>query len=77
MSWATLFFGFFPALFRGQYKNAAIIFFVTAGALMLTGGWGAPVSWVVFSLSVDRMCIGELLAQGYVVETAESARSIE
>jgi len=76
-SWTTLFFGFFPALFRGDFKWAAIIFFVTAVAGVLTIGWGAWIAWIVFAVIYNKMYIKELLNKGYVVDKVESRFTLE
>ena len=59
-SWTTFFFGFFPALIRGDWLWAVIIFatsFVTLG-----------VAALVFAFIYNRLYIQSLLKQGYKVK---------
>ena len=57
-SWTTLLFGFFPALFRGDIKWAAIMFIVAC----VTFGF----SWLVFPFFYNKVYIKGLLEKGYV-----------
>lgn len=56
-SWTTLFFGFFPALFRGDFKWAII------QCLLNICTFG--VSSVVFSLIYNKIYVTELIEKGY------------
>ncbi|GAB3627475.1 hypothetical protein PTE30175_02163 [Pandoraea terrae] len=76
-SWTTALFGFFPALFRGDFKWAAIIFGVTCGVSLVTMGFGAFVCWIVFGLMYNKMYIRELVAKGYVVDRIESRFTLD
>ncbi|MFL1695661.1 DUF2628 domain-containing protein [Weissella kandleri] len=65
-SWTTLFFGFFPALFRGDWKWFAII--ALTGIIV-----GAPCSvvgsmavYIVYSFIYNKLYIKELLNKGFV-----------
>jgi hypothetical protein len=55
--WTTLFFGFFPALYRGDWKWAFNMF-VTA---LFTFG----ISWFVFPFIYNKLYIQDLLFNGY------------
>lgn len=57
-SWTVFFFGFFPALFRGDIKWALIIFFVN----ILT----VDLSNIVFMFIYNRIYINGLLEKGYI-----------
>ncbi len=56
-SWTTLFFGFFPALFRSDWKWGliqAVVGFVTFG-----------FSHIVFSFLYNKIHMNDLVAEGY------------
>jgi len=64
-SWTTFFFGFFPALFRGDLKWAIIMFIVAAAIGIFTLGFGAWVVWLIFAFIYNKAYIRELLEKGY------------
>lgn len=66
-SWTTLFFGFFPALFRGDFKWAIIMFLLAC----VTMG----VSWVVFPFIYNKLYIKEIISKGWV-PADETARHV-
>lgn len=57
-SWTTLFFGCFPAMFRSDWKWAAIQF----GLALITSG----ISWLVMPFIYNKMYIKDLLSKGFV-----------
>lgn len=64
-SWTTFFFGFFPALIRGDLKWAAIMFITAAVIGALTLGFGAWIPGIIFSFVYNKIFIKELLEKGY------------
>jgi hypothetical protein len=64
-SWTTFFFGFFPALFRGDLKWAAIMFVAALAAGAITVGFGAWIPGIIFSFIYNKMYIKELMEKGY------------
>lgn len=56
-SWTTLFFGCFPAMFRGDWKWAIIMLL----AALITG----DISWLIFPFFYNRLYIKDLLNNGY------------
>ena len=64
-SWTTFFFGFFPALFRGDLKWAAIMFITAAAVGAFTLGFGAWIPGIIFSFIYNKIFIKELLEKGY------------
>ncbi len=65
-SWTTLFFGLFPALFRGDLKWAAIMLVVA----IVTFG----TSWFVFPFVYNKIYVKGLLESGYA-PADEAART--
>lgn len=57
-SWTTLFFGFFPALFRGDWKWM----FIQLGLNIVT--WG--ISSIVFCFIYNKLYINDLLNKNFV-----------
>lgn len=64
-SWTTFFFGFFPALFRGDLKWAAIMFIASLAAATFTLGFGAWIPGIIFSFLYNKIYIRELIEKGY------------
>jgi hypothetical protein len=64
-SWTTFFFGFFPALFRGDLKWAVIMLIAAIAVGAFTAGIGAWVPGIIFSFIYNKMYIKELLEKGY------------
>jgi hypothetical protein len=64
-SWTTFFFGFFPALFRGDLKWAAIMFIISLILGSFTFGIGGWITAIVFSFIYNKIYIKELIEKGY------------
>lgn len=64
-SWTTFFFGFFPAVFREDWKWAAIIFMIEVVVSLPTLGFGFSVIGIIFSFFYNRLYINDLLKNGY------------
>ncbi|MEY6431373.1 hypothetical protein ABC977_03010 [Thioalkalicoccus limnaeus] len=62
-SWTVLFFGFFPPLFRGDWKWAVIIFLIA----MLTIGLGN----LVFMFIYNELYVKDLVGSGFKVKSVE------
>ena len=67
-SWTTLFFGFFPALIRGDMKWAVIIFAATFVTFGLAG--------IVFAFIYNRLYIQGLLKQGFKVKNYSGNKAL-
>ena len=66
--WTTLFFGFFPALFRGDIKNALIIFVLA----MFTGGF----SNLVMCFLYNKMYVNDLVSNGWMPADQASSNTL-
>ena len=60
-SWTTFFFGFFSALFRGDFKWAIIIFLLALITVGLNG--------LVFTFIYNKLYIKDLIADGFKVKS--------
>ncbi len=60
-SWTVLFFGFFPPLFRGDWKWAIIMFLLS----MITMG----LSGLVFMFIYNKLYIKDLVGSGFKVKS--------
>lgn len=74
-SWTTFFFGFFPALIRGDLKWAIIMLILSVTVGIFTIGFGAWIPGIIFSFVYNKIYIKELLEKGYAPEN-ESVESI-
>ena len=64
-SWTTLFFGMFPALFRGDFLTFIGGFIVLVILAFFTVGIGAGLAMVVWSFMYNKYYTRRLLEQGY------------
>lgn len=71
-SWTTLFFGFFPALFRGDLKWACIFFIANLVIGAITFGIGALLFNVIFAGFYNKMYIKELLSKRFTFADEKS-----
>lgn len=60
-------FCFFPALLRGDFKNAFIIFLIQVVCSLPTFGFGFSIVGFIFAIFYNRLYIRARLAQGWVV----------
>ena len=69
-SWTILFFGFFPPLFRGDFKWAIVI--------LLTALFTAGLSVFIFMFVYNKIFLKSLLEQGYTsIDSEEVLTPIE
>lgn len=69
VSWTTLFFGIFPAIFRGDWKWAGIMFILA----LLTFGF----SGFVFMFIYNKLYIKELLMKGFAPSDEASTHILQ
>lgn len=65
-SWTTFFFGFWPALFRGDWKWFVIQLAIEIVLGCFTMGIGAGIVGIIFSFFYNKLYINDLLEAGYV-----------
>ena len=70
-SWTTLFFGPFPALFRGDLKWAVIQFIVNIAVAGFTAGFGLIITFPVFAVIYNDRYEQDLRAAGWTELTAD------
>lgn len=64
-SWTVLLFGFFPAIFRGDWKWALIIFISAAAVSAVTMGYGGIIASIVFAFIYNKLYVTDLLSNGF------------
>lgn len=64
-SWTTFFFGFFPALFRGDWKWGLIIAVLEIVTGSFTIGIGGGIVAIIFAFIYNKLYINDLLSNGY------------
>jgi hypothetical protein len=76
-SWTVLFFGVFPALFRLDWKNLAIMAGVIFGAAIITAGIGGWIAMVIFAFIYnDKMHLKGLLNKGFKIKGYSGSKSL-
>jgi hypothetical protein len=66
-SWTTLFFGFFPALFRGDFITFIGGFVVLVIIALVTFGIGAFLIGLVWAFMYNKYYTRRLIERGYVL----------
>ena len=75
-SWTTLFFGPFPALFRGDFKWFLVVLLATIIILPVTGPF-APLFWLVWAFFYNRIYTRDLIQSGYVFNPQDDPTRIQ
>lgn len=70
-SWTTFFFGFFPALFRGDYKTFIGGFAVSLILGLATFGIAWLVIGIIWAFMYNKYYTRNLLEQGYIFSDSE------
>ncbi len=76
-SWTTFFFGFWPALFRGDWMWFLIQLAIELAIGVPTYGFGAGITGIVFSFIYNKLYIKELLSKGYQAEDTSDQQILE
>lgn len=75
-SWTTFFFGFWPALFRGDWKWFGIQLAIEIVLSCLTYGVGAGIVGIVFAFFYNKLYIDDLLSKGFVPSDEASKKAL-
>jgi hypothetical protein len=75
-SWTTLFFGFFPALFRGDFITFIGGFAVSLIIAAFTLGIGAFFIGLVWAFMYNKYYTRKLLERGYIFAGSESENAL-
>lgn len=70
-SWTTLFFGFFPALFRGDFITFLGGFAVLIVLGIFTIGIGSGIAMIVWAFWYNKYYTRKLLERGYMFADSE------
>ncbi len=74
-SWTVIFWGCFPALFRQDWKNFAImgVTLLISGLLLI-----AFIPWILFAVIYnDKMCLKDLLNNGWKIKSYSGSKSLD
>lgn len=75
-SWTTLFFGFWPPLFRGDFLMFLVAFVVNIILAALTYGIGNLLYGFVFGFFYNRLHARSLLERGYVLAGSHAENAL-
>ena len=75
-SWTTFFFGFWPALFRGDWKWFGIILVIEIFVGCISYGIAVPFVAIIFSFIYNKLYINDLLSSGYVPSDDSSKKTL-
>ena len=75
-SWTTLFFGFFPTLFRGDFLSFIGGFVVSVIIGLFTFGIGALFIGLIWAFAYNNYYTRKLLERGYAFAGTESENSL-
>jgi len=75
-SWTTLFFGFFPALFRGDFVTFIGGFVISVIIGLITLGIGAFFIGLIWAFMYNKYYTRKLLERGYVLAGSEGDNAL-
>lgn len=64
-SWTTLFFNFWPAVFRGAWRLAIMQFVIALLGLLITFGIVTFIACIYFAINFNEMHMRELINDGF------------
>jgi len=71
-SWTTLLFGFFPALFRGDFITFIGGFIVSLIIAVVTAGFGAIFISLIWAFMYNKYYTRKLMERGYVLAGSDA-----
>jgi hypothetical protein len=74
-SWTTLFWGFFPPLFRGDFLTFLGVFAVLVVLSVGTAGIGALIAMIIWSFMYNKSYTTRLIEKGYKFCDSEEANA--
>jgi len=75
-SWTTFFFGFFPALFRGDFITFIGGFVIAFIIGLVTMGFGAFFVWIVWAFMYNKYYTRRLLERGYALAGSDADNAL-
>lgn len=75
-SWTTFFFGFFPALFRGDFITFIGGFVISVIIAMVTLGIGALLINLIWAFMYNKYYTRKLLERGYVLAGSDADNAL-
>jgi hypothetical protein len=75
-SWTTLFFGFFPALFRKDFMTFGVGLVIYCIVAVITAGLGALVASIAWAFMYNKYYTRKLIAQGYRFAESDTANQL-
>ncbi|MDB5777433.1 MAG: hypothetical protein JWP38_3566 [Herbaspirillum sp.] len=75
-SWTTLFFGFFPALFRGDFITFIGGFVIYVIIAMMTFGIGAFFVGFIWAFMYNKYYTCKLIERGYVLAGSDADNAL-
>ncbi|MDB5641451.1 MAG: conserved hypothetical rane protein [Hyphomicrobiales bacterium] len=75
-SWTTLFFGFFPALFRKDFVTFGVGLVIYTVVAIITIGIGAAVASIAWAFMYNKYFTRKLITQGYRFADSATANQL-
>jgi hypothetical protein len=75
-SWTTLFFGFFPSLFRGDFITFLGGFVIAAMISIITAGVGWFIISLIWAFMYNKYYSRKLLEKGYIFAGSEGDNAL-
>lgn len=69
-SWTSLCWGFWPAIFRGDWLGAGIYFVASVIGGVFTAGVASLLLWILWPFFYNKWHVRRLIEQGYTITAA-------